>query len=150
MNTTGNIQSLTSQSLQFAQVLELDQRDFPRPWKAEDWTGMNWNHHLLYGWETGEGIQGFALFARIPGDDTAHLLKICVASQHRGTGLTQEFWKTCLDKLKVLKIKSIYLEVESPNQRAIKFYQKSGFTMLRTIKAYYSDGTDALTMQMTI
>jgi ribosomal protein S18 acetylase RimI-like enzyme len=46
--------------------------------------------------------------------------------------------------------KSIYLEVELPNQRAIGFYKKLGFVSLRTIKRYYSDATDALTMQMII
>lgn len=150
MNTTGNIHSLTPDSAQFAQVLELDRRDFPKPWSQQDWSDLNWNHHLLYGWETSQGMSAFILLARVPGDDTAHLLKICTSVELRGSGLTQQFWKACLDKLKVLEIKSIYLEVESPNQRAINFYQKAGFIQLRRIKAYYSDGTDALTMQMTI
>ena len=147
MNTTGNFQALGSAT---SEVLELDRKDFPRPWSAQDWQELNWNHHLLYGWHSAQGLEAFALFARVPGDDTAHLLKICVAESLRGTGVTQEFWKTCLEKLKGLEVKSIYLEVESPNQRAIRFYQKSGFELLRKIKAYYSDGTDAQKMQMTI
>lgn len=150
MNITGKTESLIPTSSQFAQVLELDRLDFPKPWRPEDWTDLNWNHHLLYGHKTDLEILGFALFARVPGDDTAHLLKICVASSQRGSGVTQQFWKACLDKLKALEVKSIYLEVEFSNQRAINFYQKSGFTSLRRINGYYSDGSDALTMQMTI
>lgn len=150
MNITGNFLILNSTSAEFTQVMELDLKDFPKPWTPQEWKDLNWNHHLLYGYQTDQGLSAFAFFARVPGDDTAHLLKICVAQAQRGSGLAQEFWKTCRDKLKLLEIKSIYLEVESPNQRAIGFYQKCGFLLLRKIKAYYSDGTDALTMHMTI
>lgn len=150
MNITGKTSILNPASVGFDQVLNLDLNHFPKPWSPQDWAELNWDHHLLYAFQADQGILAFALFARVPGDDTAHLLKICVAQNLRGSGLTQEFWKACLHNLKLSKVKSIYLEVESPNQRAIGFYQKCGFTLLRKIKAYYSDGTDALTMQMTI
>jgi ribosomal-protein-alanine N-acetyltransferase len=150
MNTTGNFLILNPSSAEFTQVLELDVKDFPKPWSSADWVSLNWDHHLLYAQISDQGLAAFALFAQVPGDDTAHLLKICVDQALRGTGFTQEFWKTCRHNLKLSEIKSIYLEVESPNQRAIGFYQKCGFQLLRKIKAYYSDGTDALTMQMTI
>lgn len=150
MNITGNFLRLNPSAAEFGQVLNLDQVDFPKPWSAQDWNQLNWDHHLLYALFSSQGLSAFALFARVPGDDTAHLLKICVAHAQRGSGLTQEFWKSCLDNLKLSEIKSIYLEVESPNHRAIGFYQKCGFQLLRKIKAYYSDGTDAMTMKMTI
>lgn len=150
MNTTGNFLVLNSSSADFLQILDLDVRDFPRPWSKDDWLALNWDHHVLYGFKSGNDLTAFALFGRVPGDDVAHLLKICVAQNLRGSGLTQEFWKSCTDKLKLQNVKSIYLEVESRNQRAVLFYEKCGFLLLRKIKGYYSDGTDALTMEMTI
>lgn len=150
MNTIGKFLQLNPSSAQFTQVLDLDLRDFPKPWKPKDWTELNWDHHLLFASVSSDETVAFALFTRISGDDTAHLLKICVSEKFRGSGLAQEFWKACVDNLKLLTVCSLYLEVESPNQRAISFYQKCGFSLLRKIKGYYSDGTDALTMEMTI
>lgn len=150
MNTTGNFKVIGREDPEFSQVIELDHKDFPRPWKTEEWEKLNWDHHILLGLELGSALLGFALFGQAPGDDTAHLLKICVASPKRGSGITQEFWTQCLENLRGRGLKMIYLEVESPNQRAISFYHKAGFKLLRRIKAYYSDGTDAVTMQVTI
>lgn len=150
MNTTGKFKVLSQNDPQIAQVIELDQKDFPRPWKPQEWLDLDWKHHLLMGSWFNDEMQAFALFGHVAGDDTAHLLKICVMSSKRGSGLSQEFWTHCLDRLRELGLKNIYLEVESPNQRAIAFYQKAGFQLLRRIKAYYSDGTDAETMQVTI
>ena len=150
MNTIGNFWELDSSSPDFPQILALDLKDFPRPWSEADWRALNWDHHLLYAFQVGGVFQTYALFGRVPGDDVAHLLKVCVAQDLRGSGLTQQFWKSCTDKLKLQNVKSIFLEVESPNQRAVRFYEKCGFLLLRKIKAYYSDGTDALTMEMTI
>ena len=148
MNTTGNFWVLNLQDSDLKEVLELDLKQFPKPWHENDWLQLNQEHHLLYGWKIFDLIKGFALFARIPGDDTAHLLKICVDSDLKGSGEVQIFWNCCLENLKKVQVKSIYLEVESSNLRAITFYQKCGFITLRSIKGYYSNGGDALTMHM--
>lgn len=150
MNTTGKILQLTPAHLDFSQVLDLDQEEFPRPWTAKEWGSLNWNHHALYGRKTGSKIIAYALFSTVSGDDLSHLLKICVKSDHRGQGTSLDFWQACRSSLKAHGTKSIYLEVESHNVRALAFYRKVGFQTLRTIKSYYSDGADAITMQMTI
>ena len=150
MNTTGKLSRLNSAHQSFSDIILLDQTHFPRPWSTKDWDNLNWNHHVLLNWEQGDITVAFALFGLVPADDVAHLLKICVEPSERGSGLAQLFWQRCVEELKVCGAKSIYLEVELPNQRAIGFYKKMGFVSLRTIKRYYSDGTDALTMQMII
>lgn len=149
MNTTGNLIRLNPGHLDFPKILDLDQTQFPRPWSAKDWQDLNWEHHFLFAWQLENQPVGFALFSFIPGDDTAHLLKICLKSELRGMGIAQAFWKACQSNLKSIDIKSIYLEVEAHNHRAIGFYKKLSFVTLRTIKGYYSDGSDAVTMQMT-
>ena len=149
MNTTGKFTGLNPAHLDFPEVLELDQTQFPRPWSAKDWQELNWCHHLLFGWQLENQLVGFALFSFIPGDDSAHLLKICVQTYLRGLGTAQAFWESCQSHLKTAGTKSIYLEVEALNPRAIGFYNKLGFETLRKVKGYYSDGSDAVTMQMT-
>ncbi len=150
MSTTGNFKKLSSTSADFFQVVILDAEEFPRPWMKEDWINLNWDHHHLFGQISGSELNAFALFTHIPGDDTSHLLKVCVPSALRGTGLSSLFWKSCEDELKSQGIKSVYLEVEGHNLRAQGFYQKLGFKLLRKIPRYYSDGADAITMQLTL
>lgn len=145
MSTTGNFFELGPSDDKFPRVVELDARQFPRPWSRNDWQDLNWSHHVLLGMGENE-LEGFALFGLVPGDDTAHLLKVCLKRDLRGTGKAEAFWHNCLGHLGPKAIKSVYLEVEASNKRAIGFYQKLGFLTLRVIKAYYSDGEDALTM----
>ena len=149
MNTTGNFSRLNPAHSDFPKVLDLDQTQFPRPWSAKDWQELNWDHHFLFGWQLENQLVGFALFSFIPGDDSAHLLKVCVQTNLRGSGTAQAFWVSCQDYLKTAGIASFYLEVEAHNQRAIGFYNKLGFQTLRKNKGYYSDGSDAVIMQMT-
>jgi ribosomal-protein-alanine N-acetyltransferase len=150
MNTTGKLIQLSPAHLNFHQILDLDREQFPRPWSAKDWTELNWNHHLLFSWWLDGKTVGFALFTLIPGDNTAHLLKICLRSDLRGQGISKQIWDNCQSEIAEQGATSIYLEVESHNHRAIGFYKKLHFETLRTIKGYYSDGADAITMQMTI
>lgn len=150
MNTTGKFQPITPFNTGFQRVLALDSEQFPRPWSKKNWDELNWEHHLLFSWSTAESLSAFSLFSRIPGDNSAHLLKVCVTESLRGSGVIQLFWESCIEYLKKNNLLSIYLEVETTNQRAIAFYQKSGFKTLRNIKSYYSDGADAMTMQMII
>jgi ribosomal-protein-alanine N-acetyltransferase len=149
MNITGKLNQLSPTHLDFHQILDLDRDQFPRPWSAKDWIDLNWDHHLLYGWCLDDQTVGFALFSLVTGDDVAHLLKICLWSDLRGLGISQQIWDACLLKIRERDAKSIYLEVESHNHRAIGFYKKLNFEPLRIVKGYYSDGSDAIIMQMT-
>jgi [ribosomal protein S18]-alanine N-acetyltransferase len=150
MNTSGKFLSLNQNSEEFAAVLDLDLHEFPMPWSTLDWTSLNWAHHQLFGIKNQSELIGFALFNQVPGDDSVHLLKICLKIAARGGPVSQVFWASIIEEFKHRGIKSIYLEVESQNLRALGFYRKSGFTLLRIIKGYYSNGDDAHTMQLTL
>jgi ribosomal-protein-alanine N-acetyltransferase len=150
MNTTGELGRINSAHQSFSDIILLDQTQFPRPWTTKDWENLNWDNHQLFNWKQGGVTIAFALFGFVAADDAAHLLKICIHPSERGSGLSQAFWQQCQEQIRAGGANSIYLEVELPNQRAIGFYNKMGFVSLRTIKRYYSDGTDALTMQMII
>lgn len=147
MNITGKLIEDQSGILD---VIELDQKYFPRPWSKGDWENLDLSQHLLFKWSIHEQIHGFALFGAVQGDDTAHLFKFLISPGFQGQGVASEFWAKILHRLTERGLKQIYLEVEAGNKRAIGFYQKSGLTYLRTVKSYYSNGSDGLIFLMTL
>jgi [ribosomal protein S18]-alanine N-acetyltransferase len=127
------------------ETFELDQKHFPRPWTQAQWDSADPNHHLLI-----EGSGRFALFALVHGDDTAHLLKIVLSPDLRGSGEAQVFWDELVETLKARGATKVFLEVESTNLRAQGFYRKLGFQKLREVKGFYSDGTDGVLEMLTL
>lgn len=150
MNTTGKGSLLGPQDLAWPDILELDRKFFPRPWSTKDWESLDFSHHHVLAWKFSEQTVGYALFSFLPGDDTAHLLKICLDPGQRGRGIAQEFWSEMAQWLRKEKIEKVFLEVEEPNLTAIGFYQKVGFRELRKVKGYYSDGVNGLMMLLTL
>lgn len=146
MNITGNI----SEEKVSDEVINLDQTYFPTPWTTKQWQDLNLENHTLFGWRVGGKLTGIALLATIPGDDTAHLLKILLLHNSRGTGASLSFWAAIIQELRRKGMKSVYLEVETTNQRAEAFYKKVGFKLLRVQKGFYSGGEDALIMNLTL
>lgn len=141
MNITGNI------SLQ--EIFLFDQAYFPNPWTRDAWESLDLSRHLLLDWGQPE-LRGFALFGRMSGDDTAHLYKIVINPKWHGTGEAGKFWMHIIENLTSQSVKYIYLEVEASNERALGFYKKVGFICLRRVKAYYSNGSDGLMLQLTL
>lgn len=147
MSTIGNIEAGFPAS---DEIIEQDQDYFPRPWNKEQWLSLDPNQHGFWVWKINERVGGWALFSIVPGDDLAHLYKILLLPEYRGSGEAQGFWKEILNELKNKGISRVYLEVEVSNLVAQKFYEKMGFELLRQVKAFYSGGEDALIMQLTL
>ena len=146
MNTTGKFQL---QRLD-PDVLAMDRDYFPHPWTTDQWETLSWESHSLFTWKEGEKLVAFALFGTLSGDDAAHLYKILILPERMGDGTIGKFWGQLSDSLRDSGFLSIYLEVEASNTRAIAFYQKMGFTILRRNKGYYSSGEDALMMNVML
>jgi ribosomal protein S18 acetylase RimI-like enzyme len=143
MNISGNSPE------ELRSLASFDQLYFPSPWTTEQWLELNFHHHLIFTLGRSE-LEGLALFHRVTSDETAHLLKICLLPEARGSGVAIDFWEEILQDLRSKSVKSIFLEVEITNLRAIGFYRKMGFERLRLIKRFYSDGADAFTMQLML
>lgn len=127
----------------------LDLKYFPRPWKESDWNALDMSQHRLWAMEEGE-LVGFALFATPSTDETAHLLKVLIIPEKRGSGVATQFWKSICGELQKSGFRTVYLEVEKSNERARAFYRKLGFQVLREVKSYYSDGEVGIMMQLTL
>jgi len=147
MNTTGK---LICENLDSLEVQALDEAYFPHPWSVNQWRELNPAHHLLYSWKMEGNVIAYALFGLLPGDDTAHLYKILVLPDYRSTGKALDFWSSMADKLREHLVSRVFLEVEASNISAVRFYEKVGFRTLKKTKAYYSNGEDALMMDLTL
>lgn len=82
---------------------------------------------LLYGW----------LCASIVGSE-AELLKITISSSCRRKGVGTLLLSHLEQDLKVLEVDSLFLEVRSQNDTALKFYLKFGFFQVGLRRKYYS------------
>jgi ribosomal protein S18 acetylase RimI-like enzyme len=154
MSISGKIthQPKASKSL-FEELSNLDQSEMKYSWNFEEW--KNYYHAiesgvLIFNPDNSQDIIGAILYKANRHDDVVHLLKIMVNSDYRRRGIAQSL----LSRLKQLAVssdkRSIYLEVEKTNLGAIKFYKQQGFQMLREVKGYYSDGADAITMELQV
>lgn len=132
----------------FRTVVDLDAEFMNYPWNEAEWGQLD-SSKKLFLWED-EAVFGFALYQLSPLEELAHLLKIVVHPSIRGSSESAEFWQAQVSALKSLGLKTIYLEVAVENERAQRFYRKMGAQLLRRVKGFYRDGSDALTMSVAI
>ncbi|MFP5491536.1 MAG: GNAT family N-acetyltransferase [Bacteriovoracia bacterium] len=135
-------------SAAFKSVVDLDAEFMNYPWNEAEWELLD-SSKKLFLWED-EAVFGFALYQLSPLEELAHLLKIVVHPSIRGSIESSEFWQAQVSALKSLGLKTIYLEVAVENERAQRFYRKMGAQLLRRVKGFYRDGSDALTMSVAI
>lgn len=77
-------------------------------------------------------IVGYAMLIRGADDDTAELSKIYVAPEHHGTGVATALMDLALATADAWGVGRVWLGVNQANQRAQRFYVKSGFTVSGT------------------
>ena len=77
-------------------------------------------------------IIAYAMLIRSAGDDTAELSKIYVAAEHHGTGVAAALMDLALTTAAEWGAARVWLGVNQGNQRAQRFYAKSGFTVTGT------------------
>ncbi|MDG6930221.1 MAG: ribosomal protein S18-alanine N-acetyltransferase [Nitrososphaerota archaeon] len=75
-----------------------------------------------------------------------HVVSIAVIEEHRNKGLGTALLQESMNKMKENGCSEIYLEVRITNEPALKLYKKLGFSIIRTISYYYSDGESAYVM----
>lgn len=145
MRTTGSVVVLGSSD---PRAIELDQKYFPIPWPQEAWIEADPHRHL-YGYQVDGELYGLCLIHHVTRDETLHLLKIVLDPAFRGQGHAVDFWQKLTPEFKKLG-KKVFLEVESSNLVALQFYRKIGFQQLRFMKSYYSNGSDGISMEITL
>ena len=95
-------------------------------------------------YEGGNDIIGFIIDMRYKGEIS--LLNIAIHKCFQGLGHGLEMLKKYIKSLPSKY--SIYLEVNKNNIKALNMYAKLNFEKVSTRKSYYTDGGDAINMQL--
>ena len=117
-----------------------------------------WNQNMLFEvlanntdkrlwiYEVDNEVVGFIIDMRCK--DEISLLNIvihkCLQGMGHGLKMLKKYIKSLPDKC------SIYLEVNKNNIKALNMYTKLNFQRLSIRKSYYSDGGDAINMELVI
>jgi ribosomal-protein-alanine N-acetyltransferase len=79
----------------------------------------------------------------------AHLISIGVLREYRRMKVATSLIQALLVQLGS-RIRELWLEVNTANQEAVKFYEGFGFRGVMIIENYYSDGSPALRMRLAL
>jgi ribosomal protein S18 acetylase RimI-like enzyme len=82
-----------------------------------------------------------------PRPGLASLISIAVAPAARGQGAASLLLSSTIRRLKLRGVDRLTLVVRESNGRAIRFYERHGFTRLRRSPRYYEDGEDGILMR---
>jgi tRNA threonylcarbamoyl adenosine modification protein YeaZ/ribosomal-protein-alanine acetyltransferase len=94
--------------------------------------------------ELAGNIYGFVQFQWVAGE--AEINTICVSPNFRRQHFGTDLLLGLLAHLQNMKTAKVFLEVSAENAAAIALYQSHGFANMAMRKAYYADGSDAITM----
>ena len=100
--------------------------------------------------EVGQNVrQRIALIsdAVIVDDFEKEIYKIGIIREYQGKGLGKYFLE---EVIKLSKTSRLLLEVNSTNKNAIKLYESCNFKKYYIRKKYYSDGNDAILMELKL
>ncbi|MBN2682776.1 MAG: ribosomal protein S18-alanine N-acetyltransferase [Bacteroidales bacterium] len=99
---------------------------------------------------SGEKILGYIILLKPKNAKKLRLYSIAVHPNARGKGLAQMLMDKTLETAKKLNCQGIKLEVRPNNLSAISLYKKNGYCEKGKIESYYSDGSEALIMELKL
>lgn len=85
--------------------------------------------HAIVTAAQGGRIIGYAMIIRGADDDTAELSKMYLLPDHHGAGVSTALMDLALATAEEWGVRRVWLGVNQKNQRAQRFYTKSGFTV---------------------
>ena len=80
------------------------------------------------------------------GGTTGHIITIDVVAEARRAGVGSLLLRAAEDRLERSGVKAVGLETAVDNAAALSFYERHGYSVVRTWPRYYSDGVDALVL----
>jgi len=81
---------------------------------------------------------------------SAHLISVAVRNNFRGKGVATSLLRRAIESVTASGVDEFWLEVKKNNLEAIGLYLKFGFKNTGVLKAYYSDGSDAVRMHLVL
>ncbi|MCO4754609.1 MAG: GNAT family N-acetyltransferase [Bacteriovoracaceae bacterium] len=147
-----DLEQLESSDL-MTDLVTIDEKHLDYSWTRAQWKSLfngDSDRYLLMGAFNEDELAGFSLFELNPWSAQAHLLKIVIRPELRGSGAASQLFHLSRKSLNKKSMCEIFLEVGARNDRAVGFYRKQGFLQLCVKKSFYSDGTDALAMLLSL
>jgi ribosomal-protein-alanine N-acetyltransferase len=92
-----------------------------------------------------DSVIGFIIGAKYSGTE-GRILLFAVKKQFRRSGVGQNLLSRELRVMSGAGLSTVRLEVRTDNESGIKFYKNNGFSIISTLKNYYSDLSDAYLM----
>jgi [ribosomal protein S18]-alanine N-acetyltransferase len=99
----------------------------------------------LAGGREGLEISGFLVGNH--GKAAGHIITIDVIAAARGNGVGSVLLDTAEAQLQLCGCRTVRLETAVDNIGALSFYKKHGYSVVKTVPRYYSNGTDALVLE---
>jgi len=124
---------------------EIHRQSFATGWTVDDLKSslaLSGSAALLV--ELAGTVYGFVQFQWVAGEAEIHTL--CVSPNYRGQKFGRDLMDGLMADLARRQTRKVFLEVSSRNIAALALYQRYGFQQHGLRKAYYADGSDALTM----
>ena len=137
---------IRAENSHLSDIVNIENQAFERPWSFQSFLneinnkiGSNWVYiknakvrGYIFGWQL---------------NDDFHINNIAVHLSERRKGVAKKMIDNIIFNL---KIKNIFLEVSSSNDKAINLYKKAGFEKNGLRKKYYQNGNDAILYKMEI
>ncbi|MES2152877.1 MAG: ribosomal protein S18-alanine N-acetyltransferase [Pseudomonadota bacterium] len=135
------------------EVLALEQSVYPHPWSRGNFLdSLASGYHAWTVRDEAGVLAGYFLLMGVV--EEAHLLNVAVAGARQREGLGRYLLDKIAACARGLAMESILLEVRPSNLRALKVYERYGFTEIGRRKAYYpahhGQREDAIVMRFTL
>ncbi len=82
--------------------------------------------------------------------DFGEIESLAVDRRLRGRGIGSMLTRRLLDRFQQIGLERCVLQVRITNTLAVNLYERLGFSVVRTLGAYYADGGDAFLMEKTL
>ncbi len=126
-------------------ILALEESGFDRSrWSRTAWLAEIEadDRCVLVDRDAEEKVVAVATFSAVA--DTADLLRVVVAPEHRGEGLARELVRAGIQWAQAFGATRLLLEVEETNDAARRLYDRTGFRPIARRDNYYGAGRHAL------
>lgn len=123
-----------------ADVLDVDrieQQSYPYPWSLGIFRDCLEAGYCCRVITDATGVLGYAVMSIGAGE--AHILNLCVAPDHRGSGLGSRLLAHLIAEARTGGAASLFLEVRPSNKAARRLYSAAGFCRAGVREAYYPD-----------
>jgi ribosomal-protein-alanine N-acetyltransferase len=94
-------------------------------------------------------VIGYVIFW-IKYENQGHIISIAVDKNYRRLKAGTQLLVKAISILSLLKIDTIYLEVNENNKGAVEFYKTFNFKIDRVVPGYYEDGDGAIIMYLPL